>query len=216
MRKGVLYRADDPIRLTPAGRATVERLALAGVIDLRQADQFARSEPFIAEVRTHHVPLVDQVMDSSRRGKMETAEDMADLYVSMYDRGGQQLVKAIELIAAQPDSPWLVHCAAGKDRTGILVAAMKIAIGVSRDDILAEYVLSDGPAQKRRQLMIEEPLPDDPDLAKSNPFLWTAPAETMNRFLDEIQSRYGTLEAWPEGMGVSVGAVERLNEAWLD
>jgi protein-tyrosine phosphatase len=215
MKPGLLYRSDDPVRLTEAGRATIDGLGLGGVIDLRQAAQFARSDPFIDETLTHHIPLVDQVITESQRGQMETPADLAGLYLSMHDRGREQIVAAAELIAATPESPWLVHCAAGKDRTGILVAALKSAIGVAPDDIVAEYALSDGPVRERRAMIIADPLPDDPDLSNSPMFLWTAPPEAMVAFLDLVADRYGGLEEWPLAMGISDGAIARLNEAWL-
>lgn len=215
MKTGVLYRSDDPIRITGAGRATIEALELAGVIDLRQAHQVERSAPFIDEFRTHHIPLVDQVINTDSPPPLDTPEDLGALYLDMYDRGKGQMVASIELIAATPESPWLIHCAAGKDRTGILVAALKVAVGVSADDIVAEYALSDGPVIGRRESMIANPLPDDPDLSKSPKFLWTAPPGAMAAFLDLIAERYGSLQAWPKGLGISADGVERLRDAWL-
>ena len=58
MKPGLLYRSDDPMRLTEAGRTTIDGLGLGGVIDLRQAAQFARSDPFIDETLTHQKPGV--------------------------------------------------------------------------------------------------------------------------------------------------------------
>jgi protein-tyrosine phosphatase len=188
---------------------------LGGVIDLRQEHQVRRSAPFIDEQRTHHVPLVDQVINIDSPPSLETPEDLGALYLDMYERGRDQLVKAVQLIVDSPDVPWLVHCAAGKDRTGVLVAALKVAVGVGADDIVTEYALSNGPVVRRRASMVANPLPDDPDLSQSPQFLWTAPSGAMATFLQLVAGRYGGLEEWPASMGFSAAAVAGLRDAWL-
>ena len=215
MKPGVLFRSDDPIRMTAAGRETIAGLGLGGVIDLRQDHQVKRSAPFIDEERTHHIPLVDQVINTDSPPPMATPADLGALYMDMYERGRNRLATSVELIASNPRAPWLVHCAAGKDRTGILVAALKVSVGVSAEDIVAEYALSDGPVRSRRESMVADPLPDDPDFSRSPPFLWTAPPGAMEAFLGRVADRYGGLEYWPEGMGLSPERVSRLRDAWL-
>jgi protein-tyrosine phosphatase len=215
MKQGLLYRSDDPVRITVAGRETIAALGLTGVIDLRQAPQVARSEPFIDESRTHHVPLVDHVINTDDPPPLKTAEDMGALYMDMYDRGKVRLATIVDLIIADPERPWLIHCAAGKDRTGILVAALKTVVGVSEADIVTEYALSDGPIRSRRQRMIDDPLPDDPDMSRTTDFLWSAPPGAMVSFLERINHRYGSLDAWPAGMGLDDASIARLRTAWL-
>lgn len=216
MRRGLLYRSDDPIRITAAGRSAIAALGLAGVVDLRQASQVERSAPFIDAAQTHHVPLVDQVINTDSPPPLETPADLGALYLNMYERGRNRLATIVELIAGTADAPWLVHCAAGKDRTGILVAALKVAVGVDSDDIVSEYALSDAPVRSRRRTMIDDPRPDDPDVSKSPEFLWTAPPGAMTTFLTLIAERYGSLQDWPEAMGVSAQAIANLREAWLE
>ena len=81
-------------------------------------------------------------------------------------RGGPQIVRAVDTVAEYiADGPVLVHCVAGKDRTGLVVALIQAALGVPRDSIIAEYALSDEPTQRRRKAMISAPLSDDPPVA---------------------------------------------------
>ena len=63
MRTDALYRGDDPVRLTAAGRRAVERLGIRAVVDLRQPVQVARSAGFLDPSATFHRPLVDRVID---------------------------------------------------------------------------------------------------------------------------------------------------------
>jgi hypothetical protein len=64
MRTGVLYRADDPVRMTSAGRGAIEALDLEAVVDLRQRSQVERSAGFADPAITYHVPVVDYVIDT--------------------------------------------------------------------------------------------------------------------------------------------------------
>ena len=85
VRRGRLFRSDDPIRITPAGREAVGRLDLALVVDLRQQSQFQRAPGFVEPARTAHMPLVDQVVDPQDPPPLDTPSDIADLYVGMLD-----------------------------------------------------------------------------------------------------------------------------------
>ena len=214
MRTGALYRADDPVRITAEGRRAIEELGLRAVVDLRQQSQFDRGPGFVDRAITFHIPLVDRVINTDDPPRIENPDDLAALYEDMADRGREPLVSAVETIARFiGDGPVMVHCAAGKDRTGMVVALVQAAIGVGLDDLVAEYALSDVPAQRRRQVMVEQPIPGDPPVARSPVFLWNAPAEAMALFAQRAVEVHGSLTAWPLALGVSPGAVERLRAA---
>jgi protein-tyrosine phosphatase len=214
MRTGALYRADDPVRITPEGRRAVEELGLKAVVDLRQQNQFDRGPGFVDRAITFHIPLVDRVINTDDPPRIEEPHDIAGLYDDMAERGREPLVDAIETIARFiGDGPVMVHCAAGKDRTGMVVALVQAAIGVGLDDIVAEYALSDVPSQRRRQVMVEHPFPGDPAVARSPAFLWAAPAEAMALFAQRAVEAHGSLTAWPLALGVSPDAVDRLRVA---
>jgi protein-tyrosine phosphatase len=216
MSAGRIYRADDPTRLTAAGHRTVDGLHLAAVIDMRQKHQFDRDFRFADRSITHNVPMVDRVIDTEDPAPIENAADIADLYVDMVERGGGQLVRAAEIVAEHlADGPVLIHCAAGKDRTGLLVALIQSAIGVPAASIVAEYALSDDHVRRRRAAMIASPLPDDPPVARSPEQLWTAPAETMERYTRRIVDIHGSLGEWVTDMGLSPATVQRLREQLL-
>ena len=101
----------------------------------------------------------------------------------MVDAQRGNVVRAVEIIAEHVgDGPVLVHCTAGKDRTGIVVALVQAAIGVPLDSIVEDYARSDAPTRLRRTEMIANPLPDDPDVAAAPELIWTAPGEAMELF----------------------------------
>jgi protein-tyrosine phosphatase len=211
VRRGRLYRSDDPIRLTAAGRAAVDRLGLAMVVDLRQQTQFSRTPGFVEPRRTAHVPLVDQVVDHADPPPLDTARDIADLYAGMLAESRGQVAKVLDVVAENLSAgPVLVHCAFGKDRAGLITALIHAAIGVGTDDIVADYERSDAPSQRRRAAMIEQPLDDDPPIARLPATLFRAPAETIELVLARAVDEHGSLEAWVRTFPIAETTIDRL------
>jgi hypothetical protein len=99
MRRGVLYRGDAPERLTDAGRAAVEALGLTCVVDLRQKRFVEMSLGFAVDDVTHHIELVDQMINYEQMPRLEEPVDLADMYVDLIGRCTPQLVTAVEIIA---------------------------------------------------------------------------------------------------------------------
>jgi protein-tyrosine phosphatase len=216
MRSGLLFRADEPNRMTTTGRAAVDGLGLRAVIDLRSRYHFDRGHGFADRAHIHHVPVVDRLIATDQPRRVEDAVDIADLYDEMLELRRDNIVRAVELIADHVgEGPVLVHCMAGKDRTGIVVALVQAAIGVSLESIVAEYARSDEPTRQRRVAMIAEPLPGDPDVATAPELIWTAPAEAMDLFASRAVARHGSLEAWPTAVGVPASAVRTLRQHLL-
>jgi protein tyrosine/serine phosphatase len=216
MKPSLLYRADEPLRITPAGRAVVDALGLRAVIDLRSRYHFERGPGFADPTRTHHVPVVDRVIATAEPRRVESPADMARLYDEMVEFQHANVVRAVEIVAAHVgEGPVLVHCLAGKDRTGIVVALIQAAIGVPLDSIVHDYARSDVPTRRRRSEMLAHPVAGDPDVVAAPDAIWTAPAEAMEIFATRAVERFGSLEDWPTGLGVSPGAVADLRRHLL-
>ena len=216
MRHRVLYRGDAPERLTADGRAAVAALGLTCVIDLRQKRFVEMSLGFADDDVTHHIELVDQMIDYTQPPRLEEPVDLTNMYVDLIGRCQPQLVRAIEIIADHvADGPVLVHCTAGKDRTGLVVALIQAAIGVSLDHIADDFTRSDGPSRRRRAAMLESPVTGDPPVAGSPEFLWTAPREALRLLASLAVGEVGSLDGWARGLGVSDAAIERLRAGLL-
>jgi protein-tyrosine phosphatase len=135
-----LLRSDALHRVDAAGFDQLTDLGLQTVLDLRvpQEIQLAPSPvDRLAETgtRVFHLSLVGA--DFS-----EIPPDLEGVYGFMVDRRGQAIASAIKALAAPGALPALVHCTAGKDRTGIVVAFTLSAIGVSDEIVAADYALS--------------------------------------------------------------------------
>ena len=172
---------------------------------------------FSATAVTYHVPVVDRIIATDEPRRVDDPVDIADLYDEMVELRQANIVRAVELIADHvSEGPVLVHCTAGKDRTGIVVALVQAAIGVPLESIVEDYERSDQPTRSRRVEMIRNPLPGDPDVARAPELIWTAPGLAMQLFASRAVERHGSLEAWPQALGVSDGAVRKLRHHLLE
>jgi protein-tyrosine phosphatase len=217
MRRGVLYRGDAPERLTTAGREAVEALGLICVVDMRQKRFVEISLGFAGDEVTHHIELVDQMLNYDDLPRLEEPADLTDMYIDLIGRSEAQLVRAIETVADHVSSgPVLVHCTAGKDRTGLAIALIQGAIGVPLDSIADDFALSDAPSRRRRAAMLGSPVKGDPPVARSPEFMWTAPREAMHLLGSRAIEKFGSLQEWPLAIGVSPDAIEKLRRGLLE
>ena len=135
-----LFRSDALHLVDGAGSDMLAALDLATVLDLRTVDELLTAQSPLADfadrgTRSIHLSLVGP--DFS-----ELPPDLDGVYAFFIDRRGPAIASAIRHLASPGALPALVHCAAGKDRTGIVIAFTLAAIGVPDHVIAADYALS--------------------------------------------------------------------------
>lgn len=106
------------------------------VLDLRSAPEL-EAFPTMSGPRVVHLPLLSLLAPDAHLD-----ETLAALYLALLDSAGGLLVDVVREVA-DADGPVLVHCAAGKDRTGIAVALLLRLVGVEREHVMADYLLTD-------------------------------------------------------------------------
>jgi protein-tyrosine phosphatase len=138
VRWRTLLRSDALSRLDDAGRAALAGLGLRTVIDLRTDGEAAAAPSALdaAAARTFRVPLFSEAAIGG------LPPELAAVYAYMIDECGGAIAEAIGRLCAGGALPGLVHCTAGKDRTGLVVALILEVIGVPDEVIGADYALS--------------------------------------------------------------------------
>jgi protein-tyrosine phosphatase len=141
IRSGALIRADDLANLTEAGIEAVRAAGVRRIIDLRGSAEIEQvPSPFADDDRYRWLPFIDEVADRERDPLAEAT--LLATYQGSVRRNGRNIVAGLRAVAGAPDGGVVVHCAAGKDRTGVLVALALAVAGVTEQDIAADYVLT--------------------------------------------------------------------------
>lgn len=212
IRSGRLYRGESlsfpgasevSAVFDPDETHAYRALGLSTVIDLRTTAESAATPSAWGEASGARVVALaieegGEGSDTNVMGRLLareierfTVEDLGDLYVAALERRAEVFATVVRTIADESRQPCLVHCAAGKDRTGLLVALVLAAVGVPREHIVDDYVLT-GRNRPDRVLLyapVLEPLGLDLDDVRP---LFETPAEAMHRALDHIDNTYGS------------------------
>lgn len=214
---GRLYRSDNLGRLTEADREEFAALGIRTVLDLRRAYEIERGG---------RVPewdgLVWQNIDPNHREWDPGAYDerggvarfLADRYLDLTEQGPAGLAGALGVIADAGNAPIVVHCVAGKDRTGVVAALTLALLGVSDVDIARDYALTQQSAA-RFTAWLHKTHPAT--AARTPPLFYTlTPPEAMLVFLTELRQRYGSVERYVTWAGLAPEQITQLREHLLD
>jgi protein-tyrosine phosphatase len=163
LKRGVLFRAAHQAEATDEDLARLAGLGLSVIVDLRRPNERQRSPSrrwngFAAEVIENDIgDEHDDPWHTFIAGSDLTAKAFTDYMVDYY-REAPFVDRHVDLYSryfqalARTDGSVLIHCAAGKDRTGILAALTHHLAGVHEDDIFADFLLTNDPGRFERRV----------------------------------------------------------------
>ena len=212
-----LYRADGLYRLTPDDANIVMNLGVRTVVDLRTNNEVRERGTFPVndhDVAYHHLPIIDATWGETQTPEFDDAVDfLVYAYREMLAEAAPRFADAINLLSQQSVLPAVFHCAAGKDRTGILAALVLGVLGVDESIIAADYGLTRS-ATTRLRAWARQHQPELADLYDRMPPRFTAAdPRAMTIILNDITSRYGSVRNYVREIGVSDDAVRALVDA---
>ena len=212
IRPGLLYRGDGVHRLAGDDLDKARPLGLRTVIDLRTAGEIERGGRFPVQdypVDWHNLPILDRMW--SEDDLVATTGAVAFLcerYLDMLTSGGPAIARIVDLVA--DGTPLLFHCAAGKDRTGVVAAVLLGLVGVSPEEIAVDYHATAGAmAAFVDWLTVTYPEAID-SMTSQPPEYLEAPLEAMTMFLERLDERYGSIQGYVDSLGVDDTTVDRL------
>jgi protein-tyrosine phosphatase len=204
--RGVLYRSDAPRQGDPVPDGA--RWPPATVIDLRSTEELLGTHPLASSgCVVHSIPLMREAsiarVAADRRPRVL---DLESVYRRTLANAEQPLASAVRAVALS-DGPTLVHCTAGKDRTGLVIAVVLSAVEVSRAEIIADYVRTQSNmAGVLSRIATTSGVEDAQGLLdraiRRQPELFTARAGAIAGVLDTLEG-FGGAAAWLERAGFS-------------
>lgn len=207
-RYGAVIRADSIRELTVDGWAAAVDYGVRTVVDLRMDVELEADPPAELPVDVVHVPIF-QDDDEEAFAEVEAAARAApdyksatrDVYLVFLERFRENIVAAIAAVARAPKGAVVVHCMGGKDRTGLVTALLLRLAGVDDDQIAADYALSEQRLEPRHEAWLAE-AGTEAERERIRRIAAT-PAESMVGVLEELERRYGSVEAFLRASGLS-------------
>lgn len=227
VKTGMMYRSGNLSRLTENGKNSLIELGIKRIIDLRGIEEVSTfADPVVKGIACHHTPLLS---DEKILGQIEGHTDFATMLKKT--KPGEFLLtlnqsmvtyryafqQVFNVILTEPESPFLFHCMAGKDRTGAISALLLSLLGVSREDILADYLFTN--EQKNEinthfdSLGYNHLSGVDQEILDA---LFEAREEYLNAFLNEIVNNFGSIEQYTKKeLGLTPNEINLFKENFL-
>lgn len=230
-RAGVLFRSDELSRLNARDLVELQALGIKLICDLRSPGegQRGRPRPGDGSLRVVNVPLVEQGIQASARGKLlgflfgKTGGDRFREFIRGYYHHvafGQtaRICQVITLLSQEQNLPALIHCTAGKDRTGILAALVQLVVGVPYEVVREDYRRTNDYLGPRLEKLIK--VMRIMTLSQVSPerirLILTAQPEFLDEVHDAIVERYGGVETYlREACAISRATLQKLEEQLL-
>lgn len=221
---GVLLRSDNLQDLTPADVEVLhERLGVRTVVDLRTAGEAAREgatplhalgvdhrqHSLVPEVLAAGDPALDARVLPDRTGMLPL-----QVYRGYLEEASDAVVAAVRVLADPAAGTTVFHCAAGKDRTGVVAALVESAVGVTREAVLADYLLTAErvPAIVARLASSATYAADVTGRPLSGHF---PQPETMAGILDLLDTEWGGARGWLLAHGLTEAELASLERRLL-
>jgi protein-tyrosine phosphatase len=207
---GMIYRSDELSRLTDNDVSILEHLGIKMIFDLRTPSE-CKSKPdriIKNSVRTINIPMNPLqenfsqkklfVLMHQKAGEFDF-DNLMDEYYQKFAFGCKEQIKEIITLLSNPKNlPALIHCTAGKDRTGFISAIIQLLAGVPRNEVLEDYLATNQFIQNRvkkltRFLRIMSLFRISESRLKP---LLEVNEKYLVRVLDNIYSKYANIEEY--------------------
>jgi rhodanese-related sulfurtransferase len=184
----------------------------ATVLDLREPTERAQVHPLADRATVVDLPLLGSSVAAVVGQRFDLPSSLDEIYSLMLEPpASHRLVQAIELIASAP-TPVLVHCSAGKDRTGVAVAIALALVDAQRDDIVADYVRTDAAMDSilnKVNEAMKNVMPADSRQEVPEELL-RAPASAIEAVLTRLEAHEGGVTGWFSANGGEAATVNAL------
>ncbi|WP_396442419.1 tyrosine-protein phosphatase [Listeria booriae] len=225
---GKLYRSSLLTNITEKDKDTLEKLGVSWICDLRSTSEIAaKPTPAIAHIKNRHIPIGTAKNESTESQKIDIPDDhrvyeplMGESY-RVFAQSKDGFREIFTDIIEKEEVPFLFHCTAGKDRTGVLGALLLKLLDVPENTILADYELTNQYADNilgEMQGLVNAFSNSEKkiDVENFRPMAEARPAYLKIAF-DEMQKEYGSVDAYLEkGIGITPSEKAKFQTMMLE
>ena len=202
-RAGRLFRSDTLQALTEADVTyLIQALGVMLVMDLRDADEAVeQGRGLLDRSPLCYVNLPLEAAPAANAAPGRVGGATLDFYLGHLDSTSSVLPLALQILAVSLTRPTVVHCAAGKDRTGLVVALVLGIAGVRDEAIVADYMATAQNMQRINERFQTWPRYRD-HMAAADPELYRVQEHAIRAFLRELRQRHGGARGWARHRGI--------------
>ncbi|KAI9691406.1 MAG: hypothetical protein M1820_009678 [Bogoriella megaspora] len=216
VRQNFIFRSAHPGRITPGGISKLQSLGITVRYDLRsqpEIDEIREKYPDVQPVAEipgiprNFIPVYRDENYSPERhaekyadvAKGDGTEGFAQAYARILEHGGEAFAVVLRHVRDSPDKPFMIHCAIGKDRTGVLSALLLKLAGATDEVVGREFALTEiGLGEWKQQMVDKLAAMGDRGLKKREAIerMLSAKEEDMLACLRILDQRFGGVEEY--------------------
>ena len=219
IKKGIYFRTGRQDRMSEKDLAELKNLKISTQIDLRKPEEILDQGKGPLEnmgADYINIPIIpDGGSDQLSRLVGDTGIS-GKRYIGYLEFGPESWLKIFEILANKDSLPLVLHCTAGKDRTGVSTAFLLSVLGVDRDLIEADYQLTN--LDTERQADFIENSGGFPEGVDREAMILAAgvPEDAMKVFLDGVESRWGSVLGYLEEIGITKNQMNVIRDNFLE
>tara|TARA_B100001113_G_scaffold173958_1_gene142536 strand:+ start:429 stop:1181 length:753 start_codon:yes stop_codon:yes gene_type:complete len=218
VKKGLYFRAGRQDRMTDKDLSQLSDLNISTQIDLRKQEEVLDQGKGPLEAMGANYMNIAVIPEggSDRLNKLVGDTGISGKrYLGYLEFGPTSWLRLFGILAEEENLPVLLHCTAGKDRTGVSTAFLLSVLGVSRNIIEADYLLTNLDTERQADF-IESTIgyPEGYDREKMISIAGV-PQNAMKDFLDGVESKWGSAVEYLEKIGITQEQMEKIRNNFL-
>lgn len=243
---GMLYRSDHIYNATDAGVAYLKKLNINTIIDYRSDEEISKypnktideeikiyqldpvahaaelSAQFTSSKENEDINLINKIIEQKEKGALVNQADVVlEQYRTFANKENSKEAFGQMLVAtASPDAPAVIqHCRGGKDRTGFGAMLVLGILGVKKEDLVKDYMLTEKNRQERNRVKMEgyKKLTDDKVVLDHLYSFIDTRSEFIAISIDTITEKYGSIEKYViEELGITRAMIDAMKAIYLE